>query len=163
MHIEPMVLRVNQESSPFVLRDDTTATFVLSGGNTMDITLQLGIPLTGVIDLRGPQGEPALRALSGFVGGMPQDGEVVLAGNSPYAFTMTEADCVAEALVAATAETIFLIKNEGVTIGTITFAAGAFVGVIDITTPEVDKNDLISIHAPVAQDATLANITLLLA
>jgi hypothetical protein len=159
---EPLNLTVTTEATPFTIRADSVAAFVLTGGNSDTVSLSLSPTLTGNVDLRGPQGETP-KGLQGYCSGRPLVNEVVIATTAPYAFDIDVSASRAEALVAATATTIFTIEKEGVVIGTITFGAGETLGVFNITDTEVSLNDMIVIIAPSSEDVTLANITFLLA
>jgi hypothetical protein len=158
-----MDLTVTTAPSPFILTQSASSPFTLSGSGSATISLNMSPTLVGGIALTGPAGEPAFRALSSFVAGFPNPSEIVASGLSPYTFDVSVSESKAEALVAATAETIFTIKCEGVSIGTVTFAIGATVGVVAFTSTTITKGDLVTIHAPAIQDATLADITFLLA
>lgn len=83
----------------------------------------------------------------------------VYPGVSPYAFTSTVARSVARARVAATASTVFVVKKNSAQVATITFAAGATVGVWSASVVWAD-GDFATVEAPATPDATLADITL---
>lgn len=163
MPIDPMDLTVTTASSPFVLTQGSTQVFTLSGGAGATISLQLNPSLAGGVDLKGPAGDPALRALSAFVAGFPGPSEIVASGLSPYTFDLSVGESRAEARIAATAQTIFIIYVEGVAIGTITFEAGQTIGNIVYTDTTVTKGDLVTIEAPASPDASLQDATFLLA
>ena len=92
------------------------------------------------------------------VAGKTVAGEVY-PGVTPYAFTSTVARSVARARVAATASTVFVVKRNGTQVATITFAAGATVGVWSSAVVWAD-GDFATIEAPTTPDATLADITI---
>lgn len=102
------------------------------------------------------------KGFSTFCSGTPGDAEVIGGGLAPYDITLSQANSQAKALVAATASTTLSIKNDGVEIGTIVFAAAATVGTVTITTPAALAGDHLTIHAPATADATLADIAILL-
>jgi hypothetical protein len=154
MPIEPMTLNI---------RLDPETPFVLSGGNLTNVNLQLNPSISGAVALTGPKGDPSFKGIGGFVGGIPLADEPVVVGIAPYDLTFTLSECKSEALVAATAITVFKIKCEGIEIGTITYGAGATVGTVAFTDSTVAKGELVTIVAPTTPDATLANITFLLA
>ena len=105
------------------------------------------------------RGDIAVRGLSGFCSGKPENSEVVTGAVSPYGFTF--AGGTARALVSATASTVFSVKKNGTSIGTITFGAGATLGSVSIV-GSVVAGDYITITAPASADSTLADITFLL-
>lgn len=82
----------------------------------------------------------------------------VVPGLSPYAFTSTTARSFARARVAATASTVYSVKRNGTTVATVTFAAGATVGVWSAGVTWAD-GDFAILEAPATADATLADIT----
>lgn len=100
------------------------------------------------------------KALNVFCSGKPIANEVIGSGIAPYAMTLVAASCKAQAVVAATASTVFTIKKNNTNIGTVTFSAAGTVGVFSITTAAVAVDNLITIHAPASADATLADITI---
>jgi hypothetical protein len=69
-----------------------------------------------------------------------------------------------DAKTAATASSVFTVKDEGVSIGTITVAAAGTTGTFATTLTDhtVDAGDVLSIEAPVTPDATLADISITL-
>lgn len=103
------------------------------------------------------------RSLQGSVAGKPIANQLVGGGIAPYPITLVEADCSAIALTAATASTVFIIKRwsagTATQIGTITFGAGAKIGVVDITSAAIAEDQQVTIHAPATADATLADIS----
>jgi hypothetical protein len=141
-----------------------SAPFVITAPSSTPINLQLGATLVGPVSLTGPS---SLKGISVFVAGQPQPNEILIASLAPYSYSINEGDCAAVALHSATAQTIFTIKKTHAsvttTIGTITFAIGSALGIIDITSSSVAKGDLITGHAPSVADATLADIAFLLA
>ena len=83
----------------------------------------------------------------------------VYPGVMPIAFTSTVARSLARARVTATASTIYVVKKNGAQVATVTFAAGATVGVWSANITWAD-GDFATIEAPATPDATLADITL---
>ncbi|MNR96409.1 hypothetical protein D3C72_275640 [compost metagenome] len=83
----------------------------------------------------------------------------VFPGVAPYAFISTTARSIARARVAATASTVFTVKRNGTQVATITFDAGATVGVWSAGVTWAD-GDFATVEAPATADATLADITL---
>lgn len=102
------------------------------------------------------------RGLSSFCSGKPSASEVVGSGIAPYAITLSQANSSAIAQVAATASTVFTLKRNGTTIGTITFAAAATAGSISLSSTAVTLGQVVTVHAPASADATLADIAFLL-
>lgn len=83
----------------------------------------------------------------------------VYPGFSPYAFTSTTARSFARARVAATASTVYVVKKNGTQVATVTFAAGATVGVWSAGVTWAD-GDFATLEAPATPDTTLADITI---
>jgi hypothetical protein len=75
-----------------------------------------------------------------------------------YAFTIAASRCTAKAGTAATASTVFTVKKNGTSIGTITFAAGATSGTFSFSNTAIAAGDFITIEGPGTPDATLADI-----
>jgi hypothetical protein len=151
-------------SITIVVKELNEPPFVLTERDEV-IVLQTGAEsqLTGSVGLRGPQGESAAKGFGIFIGGAVQANEILLAHYVPYSeIAFTVANCKASAQVAATSETIFTIKANGLTIGTITFAASSVTGVVNFTDNTVVQNQLVSIHAPAIVDATLSDVSFLL-
>ncbi|MFZ4165295.1 hypothetical protein [Brevundimonas sp. NPDC058933] len=98
--------------------------------------------------------------MSVSVSGKPANGEIVGCAIFPLACVLTAGNCSAQAITAATASTVFTIKNKtsGSTVGTITFAAGATLATISITSASIAANTMLYIEAPATADAALANI-----
>lgn len=92
------------------------------------------------------------------ISGKTAAGEVY-PGVAPYAFASTTARSIARARVAATASTVFTVKRNGTVVATVTFAAGATVGVWSANVTWAD-GDFATVEAPATADATLADITL---
>lgn len=94
-----------------------------------------------------------------FVGGTPLASEVLLYVPAMLSFSITNANVSAAALVAATASTVFTVKKNGTSIGTITFAASGTTGTASITTTSYAAGDFFELDAPSSADSTLANIS----
>lgn len=94
--------------------------------------------------------------------GKPAHGEIWAAGIAPYAYTIVQASCVAIATVAATASTVFTIKRNTTTVGTVTFAAAGTTGTFSITSGAVTAGQHLTVECPATADATLANISMLI-
>jgi len=105
---------------------------------------------------------PPLRGMGGFCSGKPSASETIGAHKFSYAFTIASSRCTATASVAATASTIFTITKDGVSIGTITFAAAATTGTFNFTNTSVVTGNRLIITAPATPDATLADIDFLI-
>lgn len=99
--------------------------------------------------------------LSGFCSGKPAASEVVAGAIFPVTGSITQANCVAKATVAATGSTVFTIFKDTTQVGTITFAASATLGTISITSGAITANQHVTIVAPATADGTLANISFL--
>lgn len=162
---DDMILTVITDlSSPFVLSQSGTQTFVLTAPTTSNINIQLGASLTGAVNLVGPS---SIKGFETFIAGLLNPNEILLAQIAPYSFTLDEASSSAVSLTAATSTSIFrlfkTVSNVTTQIGTITFAASGAVGVVVFTDPIIHKNDLITLYAPIGADASLADIAFLLA
>ncbi len=95
------------------------------------------------------------------VSGVPADSAVVLVYAVPLNMSIAVncVGCYAEAVTAATAETVFTVKVNGTDKATITFDAEATVGVFsEQAAISLVAGDLITIHNQANNDATLANI-----
>lgn len=103
-----------------------------------------------------------IKGLSSFCAGKPLASEILAGAVSPYALTLSAANSAARAGIAATAQTIFVVKRGGTQIGTVTFAASATTGTISISSSAVAAGDHLTINAPAVPDATLADIAFLL-
>lgn len=103
-----------------------------------------------------------VRGLSMHCAGKPANSEVIGGGIAPYAMTISQANSVCKALVAATGSTTLVIKKNGTQIGTIVFAASATTGTVTITSASVAAGDQVTLHNAATADATLADIDCLL-
>lgn len=161
---DPIPLNISANTSPFLLTQTTTAPFVLTGSNTATVSLQLGASLVGGFDLTGPS---SIKGFFSFVASQPQPDEICVAVLAPYSYTINPANSGAVALEAATGSTIYKInKVVGGTvtqIGSIIFVSGLTTGSIALTEPFIQKGELVTIQAPSVQDATLGDLTFLLA
>lgn len=83
----------------------------------------------------------------------------VFPGAIPYSFASTTARSTARASVAATASTMFVVRRNGTQVATVTFAAGATVGVWSAGVTWAD-GDFAVVEGPATPDATLADITI---
>ena len=103
------------------------------------------------------------RTMGGFVAGRTLPGEIVTGAIWPTAATVNSANCNAQAITAATASTVFTIKNKttGLTVGTFTFGAGSSNATVSLSNSSVSAFNFLYIEAPATADATLANITFL--
>lgn len=113
----------------------------------------------------GPQGNPGTNAntyiIAGSFEGTLLANEILLTHVVVLAVTQAAGlvDSKAVSTVAATAQTVLAINQNGTQIGTITFAAGSKVGVV--TSPSavnLNPGDVVTIVAPATPDATLANV-----
>lgn len=103
--------------------------------------------------------------VGGYIEGLASNNEVVWKFYSPRAWTLPAgASGGAAADVAATASCTFTLQKNGSAIGTVTFAAAGTVGTVSITSStSVAAGDVLTLVAPAAADATLANIAFTLA
>lgn len=93
-----------------------------------------------------------------FCAGIPDTNEVIGGSIAAYGFTISSTNTTCKATVAATAQTIFTVKKNGSSIGTLTFAASGTAASKSFSDTSVAAGDYITIHAPASPDATLANI-----
>lgn len=98
-----------------------------------------------------------------FIAGSPEDGEVVARYVPARTFYVSTTGHRASAANAATAETVFSVAKNGVSIGTITFAAAATTGTASITATTFAAGDVLTIEGPGSADASLADISITLA
>lgn len=98
------------------------------------------------------------RGLVWSISGKTAAGEVY-PGYAPYFLSSTVARSFARARVAATASTVFTVKRNGSQVATVTFAAGATVGVWSAGVTWAD-GDFATVEAPTTADATLSDITI---
>lgn len=105
--------------------------------------------------------------LAGFNPGRPQSGEALLMFVAPRTVTLeASAPGAARARVAASALTVFAIMHDSTAqqIGAVTFAAGSASGVVTLNaTVALAPGQSVSVVAPVARDATLADVAVTLA
>lgn len=123
-----------------------------------------------VTDARGPQGVPGTPTAQFFIAAAydstPDPNAYVFALECPGALTfdlpVNMAGSVAKAKVAATATTVFDIRKNGSSIGTLTFTAvtGAF-ALASLTS--FQAGDLLEIVAPAIADLTLADLRITVA
>lgn len=94
----------------------------------------------------------------GFTGlSIPSQNVIIYSANSSFTLAVTGSTGIA--LTAATAQTDFLVKVNGVTKGTLRFAAaGTVASVVSPTSTSIASGDLIQIIGPVTPDITLANV-----
>jgi hypothetical protein len=137
---------------------------VATNTTTPAITLTLGAITPSSIAATGTvTGTNIIQGMSSWCAGKPSASEKVGGGVAPYAFTAVEANCSARASVAATATTVFTIKENGtITVGTFTFAASATLATVSITAGSISVGDIITIEAPATPDGTLADIAFLI-
>lgn len=99
------------------------------------------------------------KGFGSFCSGKPSANQIVGGGVAPYSFTLSAANSECKSIIAATGVTIFVIRKNTTTIGTVTWAAGSTIGVVAYTAPTVAAKDLITLHAPASPDATLSDIS----
>lgn len=98
------------------------------------------------------------RGFAWTITGKSTAGEII-PGLANGAFTSTVARSFARARVAATASTVFIVRRNGIQVATVTFSAGATVGVWSAAVTWAD-GDFATLEAPPAPDVTLADITI---
>jgi hypothetical protein len=104
--------------------------------------------------------------ITGGVTDKPADGQRLVLGKSPRAFTVTQANCSGQAKTAAAASAAFTLKKRTTggtetTIGTFTFAASGSLATVSITAGAVGAGDMLFIEGPATADGTLADIAFL--
>lgn len=100
--------------------------------------------------------------IAGSCNGKPTASATLTRFETPRAFSLQAAlpGSVSDATAAATLAATLLIFKDAVQIGTITFAAGSKVGVMALTADTTFAiRNVLTVVAPAAVDATLANIT----
>ncbi|MBB2915850.1 hypothetical protein [Cupriavidus alkaliphilus] len=99
--------------------------------------------------------------VGGYVAGLSQNGEIVWSFYSPRPWTLPSgASGGGKSRVAATGSTAYTIKKEGVSIGTLTWAAGATVATLSITSStSFTTADLLTLETPATADATLSDLS----
>jgi hypothetical protein len=99
-----------------------------------------------------------------FIAGHPNAGELVLqyVATDHFIFPAGLAGSAVFSNTAATTPSVLQLNKNGATIGTITFAASPHVTVVFSAAVSCAPGDIITITAPVLQDATLADISLTL-
>lgn len=104
-----------------------------------------------------------LTTMSGFCSGKPSASEIVAGQIFPVATTISAANCNAQSTVAATAQTVFTVKNKstGLTVMTFTFNIGATNATVSTMNTSVSAFNYLYIEAPATPDATLANLSFL--
>lgn len=113
---------------------------------------------TSTYEVAAKGSEAAVRGLVWSITGKSTASEVY-PGFAPYAFTSTTSRSFARARVAATASTVFVVKRNGTQVASVTFAAGATVGVWSAAVTWAD-GDFAVLEAPATADATLADLTI---
>lgn len=99
--------------------------------------------------------------IPGTVSGKPTNGQIVCVFPAPIAFTIP-AGLSGSRMVAGTAATgtsVFTLKKNGTSFGTMTFAAAGTTATLSAASATaVSTSDIITITAPGTADATLANV-----
>lgn len=140
-------------ASDFLAVGGTAANSTQLGGQAASYYLGAG-NLTGTLDAARLN----IKGLYAGFSGKPAANQIVAVSRAQYPFTCSNGNSVSQALVAATASTVFIVKKNNVQVGTITFGAGTTLGTAAFTVTTFVKNDLITIHAPATPDATLSDI-----
>ena len=97
------------------------------------------------------------------IDGIPTASQIVLKFVAVRGATFPMSGSTGAAAFAATADTDFLVKVNGITEATLRFAAGQTVAtVVSPSSTPVNAGDVVTIVAPAVPDATLANIALTL-
>jgi hypothetical protein len=98
-----------------------------------------------------------------FADGVPSAGQQLLRTKFSERLVIAAVSSLGDAGVAATADAAFDLLVDGVSIGTITFAAGQATAAIALTSTEIPSLAVFEVIAPNPADATLADVTLSLA
>lgn len=113
----------------------------------------------------GPGGAPPYD-VGAMISGVPDASAVCLRYKFPREVTFAAglAPSQGVANVAATADTDFDIQHNGVSVGTMTFVTAATAATFDMASETVfDAGDVLTVIAPSSPDATLADISFVLA
>lgn len=107
--------------------------------------------------------DPTAYDINCYASGKPLASAKILMYQAPRAFTLNSIGHTGVAGVAGAADRDFLVQKNGSTIGTLRFTAttGAF-SIVSFTTTGFSISDVLSIVAPASQDATLADIGIVL-
>lgn len=100
------------------------------------------------------------------VAGKPSDGQKIIPRfEVADPFTLLEATSRASAGTAATASTVFTLKKNGSSVGTISWSASGTLGTVDLTATTISfaTGDILTLEAPATADSTLADISITLA
>lgn len=81
----------------------------------------------------------------------------------PVSYTIIQRSCFSSSATAATVTSVFHINIGGVLAGTVTFNAGTTDGVIAFSETEIPALTTLEVIAPTPQDATLSDITIIIA
>lgn len=152
-------LTLSDATSNFILTEVNDSTFILTGSNTTNVNLVKNSDFTGNVSLKGAD---ALRGLTAFVSGRPLASEIVIGGIAPYDLTLSAANSVAKCVVPGDSDATFTIKNNDSNIGTIFFPAFDTDAIIVYSNRYILKGDVITVHAPLVPDGSLADLTFLL-
>lgn len=109
---------------------------------------------------------PALRfhIKTFFPGAQSSASQLMLRDHAAIAATIPTSGNKASAKTAATGSTVLTIKQNGSSVGTITFAASGTSGTFSIGSPvSLAIDDILTIEGPATADATLADISITLA
>lgn len=115
--------------------------------------------------LPGGGGGPPPYDVGAMVSGAPDASAVCLRYKFPREVTFAAGLSPSQgvAVVAATADTDFDIQKNGLSVGTMTFAAAATDATFDMGSDTVfDVGDVLTVIAPISPDATLSDISLVL-
>jgi hypothetical protein len=99
-----------------------------------------------------------------FINGKPLSSEILIKVIAPRAITYPAnmAGSYAKCAIAPTASTVLDIQKNGVSVGTLTFAAASTTGVFSTTALSLVASDIISVRAPATIDATFADLAITL-
>jgi hypothetical protein len=101
--------------------------------------------------------------IANFINGKPIGSEIIMKAISVRKFTIASnfSGSLAYCTIAATGNPVFSILKNGVSVGTITFAAGATTGSFSATgVLTFNAGDVIYVTAPASADATLSDIAI---
>lgn len=102
--------------------------------------------------------------IGGLIDGVPAGSAIVLNHVAVRTFLFADnfAGSFATSQTAATASTVFTVKRNGSSIGTITFGAASTTGTFNTTggAESFTPGQVLTVHAPALADATLADISI---
>lgn len=111
------------------------------------------------VDQTGGGGGTFKKEISFFAAGKGKNNETLVAYTTPVAVTIGATGSSARAVVAAAAYTVYTIKIQGVSVGTVTFGTGSTTGTINFTgSGAIPAGGTLIIAGPPSADTALADV-----